>query len=328
MKTNHHHISLPVLDSVSHVEALSRFVCLHREQVRAAVEDWGHLMGKVPGWKHPCHFSDDTEETARWIFLLDVLNHCFWAGRGEELWRIRYGGEEYSGYWGLAAALKRALERGYPLTDAAFLSRMTMRELESILAGTGTIPLLEARLANVREAGRILIARWRGDIVHLIEQAQESAVQLVWHVVESFPSFRDEAQYKGGRIFFWKRAQIFAADLSAAYGGEGLGCFHDLRRLTAFADYKLPQVLRQLGILCYAPCLAAKVDGLEELKPGSEEEVEIRALTILAVEECRKAFIGLGSPVTSTQVDSWLWHLGQHERFRQKPYHRSRTIFY
>jgi hypothetical protein len=101
-----------------------------------------------------------------------------------------------------------------------------------------------------------------------------------------------------------------------------------MERLTAFADYKLPQVLRELGIISYRPGLAARVDAMERLQPGSEEEVEIRAMTVWAVEELRKGFRETGRKLTSPQVDNWLWQLGQTDAFRQRPFHRCRTIFY
>lgn len=60
-------------------------------------------------------------------------------------------------------------------------------------------------------------------------------------------------------MFLYKRAQIFAADVWGAFGGAGLGTFSDLHRLTTFADYRVPVVLRQLGILNYSAQLAAQV---------------------------------------------------------------------
>ena len=41
--------------------------------------------------------------------------------------------------------------------------------------------------------------------------------------------------------------------------GEGLGEFYDIDKLTMFADYRVPVVLRELGILDYSPALAEKV---------------------------------------------------------------------
>lgn len=127
---------------------------------------------------------------------------------------------------------------------------------------------------------------------------------------------------------FLERAQIFASDLSSAFGGQKWGEYHDMDRLTAFADYKLPQVLRELGIISYHPELAARIDALEYLQAGTGEEVEIRAMTVWAVEELRRSFQEGGRKVTSPRVDNWLWQLGQMDAFRKRPYHRCRTIFY
>lgn len=41
--------------------------------------------------------------------------------------------------------------------------------------------------------------------------------------------------------------------------GTGLGHFRDIDQLTMFADYRVPAVLREMGILQYSPQLAAKV---------------------------------------------------------------------
>jgi hypothetical protein len=101
-------------------------------------------------------------------------------------------------------------------------------------------------------------------------------VNLVRRLAADFSSFRDQATYRGEEVFFYKRAQLLASDLHGALGGKRLGSFRDLKELTAFADYKLPQVLRHVGVFKYAPDLAEKVDRMTELDPGGEEEVEIR----------------------------------------------------
>ncbi|MBC7357954.1 MAG: hypothetical protein H5U10_05360 [Desulfacinum sp.] len=319
----------PVLPSVRAVVETARWVRFHPEAVEPAVEGWGGGINRAGGWEEPFHYADGTEETARWIFVLDVLNHCFWPDPGEPVWGVQLEGEFYSGYAGLAAALKKAYLKGFPITDARYLARMPEEDLRAIFSGTGSIPLFEERLRNLREAGRVLLERWGGDVVRLIEAAEGSACRLASLCAREFPSFRDQAELDGRTVYFWKRAQIFAADLAAAFRGKGLGAFRDLERLTAFADYKLPQVLRELGVLEYAPELAGKVDRRELLAPGSREEVEIRALTVWAVERLKEAFLEkTGRRVTASQVDHWLWSLGQQPPFRKRPYHRCRTIYY
>ncbi len=67
---------------------------------------------------------------------------------------------------------------------------------------------------------------------------------------------------RGRQVFLYKRAQIFVADVWGAFGGAGLGAFSDIGRLTTFADYRVPVVLRQLGVLRYADNLAKQVKEL------------------------------------------------------------------
>ncbi len=321
---------LPVLSSLGPLNSRCRWVAFHPEQLDAAVKLWGDALPGRNTWRHPCHYFDGAEETLRWIFVLDILNHCFWPDEGEPTWTVRYNGRDYSGYWGLAASLKRALENGFPVTDPAYLAELSERDLRKIFRGTdeAEIPLLKERLSNLREAGQVILSCWEGDFIHLLEETRGSAVGTVQQVVTSFGSFQDEALYHGRVVCFWKRAQLFVADVHAAFIGEGWGKFDDIGELTAFADYKLPQVLRELGVISYHPDLANRVDQMVNLAAGSEEEIEIRAMTIWAVEALKGALGRLGKAVTSASVDQWLWQLGQLEPFRKRPYHRCRTIYY
>lgn len=144
-----------------------------------------------------------------------------------------------------------------------------------------------------------------------------------------------------------QRAQIFVGDLYGAFGGAGLGAFHDIDALTMFADYRVPVVLRHsLGVLRYSPALEAAVDAKQELAAGCEEELEIRAATVEAVARLQAAlarrFGGSHNNTTSShsllpggrpaplaiQLDWWLWGLGEKARETDPPHHRTRTIYY
>lgn len=58
-------------------------------------------------------------------------------------------------------------------------------------------------------------------------------------------------------VAIYKRAQILVADIWACCGGEGLGEFHDIDEMTAFADYRIPQALVWLGAFQYSDTLLA-----------------------------------------------------------------------
>jgi hypothetical protein len=127
---------------------------------------------------------------------------------------------------------------------------------------------------------------------------------------------------------FLKRAQICVADLHAAFQGKQWGAFADLDRLTAFADYKLPQLLRRQGALVYAPALATQVDSYTLLPHEAEEELEIRAATVWAVELLRRALARLDVVRPASALDYRLWAASQAADPELRPYHRTPTIYY
>ena len=51
-----------------------------------------------------------------------------------------------------------------------------------------------------------------------------------------------------------------------------------------FADYRVPQSLRHVGILSYSNHLAKLIDSEEQLQYSGTEEVELRAVTVVVVD--------------------------------------------
>lgn len=317
-----------VRKTAKRVAEQSRLVQIDREALDAFTKELSSQEPHAPPWDRFHHFSGSQEETVSYLLVLDTLNFCFWPPPGRGRWEVDYGGRSYSGYYALAVSLKKAMEAGFPLEDSHYLASLSMDSLQKILHGRGTLQLMEQRLESIREMGRVLLESHHGRAQILVASAGRSAVALVRILSREISSFRDVATYGGGKVFFYKRAQILAADLHAALEGEGSGVFNDMEELTAFADYKVPQVLRQKGVLRYAKALAERVDHRVLLDPGGDEEVEIRANTIQAVELIRQGLRDRGQNLTAPEIDWLLWNLGQEDHFREKPYHRTITIFY
>jgi hypothetical protein len=317
-----------VLETAKDVAEKSRYVRINHEALKKFSQELAERGTPIPAWDAEHHFKGNDEETIAYLLAADTVNFCFWPPPGEEKWEISYRGKKYSGYFGLSVSLKKALESEIPLTDASFLASLTLKQLKDVLAGKGLLQLMKERLLNLQELGRVLLDKYNGRASELVAAAGGSAIKLVRMLAADFTSFCDQATYQGQKAYFYKRAQLFAADLHGALGGKGLGSYSDMEELTAFADYKLPQVLRHVGALGYSPGLAERVDRMAHLDPGSEEEVEIRANTIWAVELIRREMKRLGKHVIASEIDWLLWNLGQNDRFRAKPYHRTITIFY
>jgi hypothetical protein len=143
------------------------------------------------------------------------------------------------------------------------------------------------------------------------------------------PFFQDVSLYNHKNVFFYKRAQLMAADLSIAFGGQDPGYFHDLHRLTIFADNLVPHVLRLDGLLRYDDALVSLIDSGALLPAGSEEEVEIRACALHAVEQIAQELRAAGRAAPPHGLDFLLWNRGQKPYYKKsKPRHRTKTVFY
>ena len=317
-----------VLETARKVTEMSQQIKIDKQALARLCNRFCEDRITVPAWERRYHFDGRGRDRVFYLLVLDSLNFCFWPAPGKAKWEIEYKSERLSGYYALAVSLKKALEEGVPIIRADYLAHITLDGLQRIFGGRGELQLMEARAHILSELGEFLIKEYGGEAHSLVEVAGNSALSLVRLLVENLPSFRDGAEYLGEEIYFYKRAQIVAADLYGSFGGKEWGCFTDVDELTAFADYKLPQVLRHVGILRYAKALAQKVDQRMLLTPGSPDEVEIRANTIWAVELMRQELRRLGKNLRAFEVDWILWNLSQNEDFKAKPYHRTVTIYY
>jgi len=298
-----------VRQTTKYVVNNSKHVIIYKEGIEKICKR--HLAIPPP---HPFYPKLKVEDLANYVLAVDAINFCFWP---KPKWHIHYEGKEYSGAYGMAVAMKKAVERGVPVYDARFMASVKEGQLKEILREAAMLP---ERTRNLNEIGELLLRKYNGKFSRMIERAKNDVHALV-ELLASAPSFDDTSCYKGRRVEFYKRAQLCVADLKSAFSGKGLGRFKNLEELTALADYKLPQVLRELRILDYSEELQKKIDNCMLIKKDSEEEVEIRAATIQAVE-----LISKKTGRRAIELDWALWNLSH--SLKAKPHHRTLTIFY
>jgi hypothetical protein len=273
----------------------------------------------------PAHLRRRTaEETLAFVLTLDAVN--FGSGWFPHL-RKRPG---RSGYFTVALALAERFDADGPWSAAA-LRELEEKELARVLGQDPAVPevaeLLGLYARALRDLGAYLLAEHAGRFAGPIEAARGSAARLV-ACLAAMPCYRDVSCYGELEVPFYKRAQITAADLHLALGGEGLGRFADLDELTLFADNLVPHVLRLARVLVYDPGLARRIDAGELLAPGSAEEVEIRACALHAVERLVEVTRRLARPLPAWRIDEILWARGQRPEAKAVPRHRTRTVFY
>jgi Potential Queuosine, Q, salvage protein family len=240
------------------------------------------------------------EGVARYLLTLDAIN--FGSGWFPTL-RKRPG---CSGYFTVAWALADRFREAGPWGNAE-LRAAAPAEVARVLGQEPDHELMALYAEALRQLGRFLGDR---DVLAAVAAARGSAERLAASLAEGMPFFRDTG--------FYKRAQIVPSDLALA----GVAEFHDLDRLTIFADNLVPHVLRVDGVLRYHPALAARIDAGELLPPG-EEEREIRACALHACEQ-----IAHRSGVPPRTLDGWLWNRGQAPHYKARPRHRTRTVHY
>lgn len=267
------------------------------------------------------------EEQIALGFVTSSINICYW---GEPKWTVKIDGKSYDGGFGMLFAVKNAIKNGYDLLNPKYLSVLPEKDLAKIFKGNVEIPLFHERLRMLRELGKNTLEKYNGSFKKIVEQASGNATKIVELLVYDFPNvFDDIANYHGHEVKFYKKAQLIPSHL---FNIKKLGFIsvplNGYDELTAFADYKVPQLLRKFGILEYVDKLANKVDNKIELISGSDEEIEIRANTIWAVELVTKILKQKFPHTNAAEVDGIFWHKGQKKSPDDKPYHRTRTIWY
>ncbi|TVQ82863.1 MAG: hypothetical protein EA357_07810 [Micavibrio sp.] len=273
------------------------------------------------GW----HFhSNDEEAMAAYVLALDSINF------GSGYFSVLEKRPGLSGYMTIATWLTDRFQQE-PLT-AHDMKNMSPRRCAGIFAQDFENPemreLMEYFSKALNETGMHILDSFGGRFLDFVAAAEGSAVCFAQNLA-GLPQFSDIAHYKGFAVPFFKRAQIAAADIHLAFEGQGPGYFHDLDRLTVFADNAVPHVLRMEGILHYTPELAARIDAEELLEPGSEEEVELRALAICAADKIVSALHDLGlRDVMAMNLDHYLWDSSHRPEYAEKPKHRTQTVYY
>jgi hypothetical protein len=299
---------MTVLDDVrSHCATLARsarFVRINTDVLPTYASALPLDMLCAPSLDPATHYLGEPSQTMAYLVTLDAIN--FGSGYFPHL-RKRDG---LSGYFTVASSLKDA----WPIS-VADLVHLTPEACAGIFGQTdpddAVRELIGLFARALNDLGGLLERRYERSFENLVFAAGGSAEHLA-QLLTDMPFYQD--------VGFFKRAQLTAADLALAEVAN----FGDLERLTIFADNLVPHVLRVDGVLTYEPDLLARINREELIPAGSQEEREIRACALHAVELIRGRLPG----ITSMQLDYLLWNRGQQPEYKAQPRHRTRTVYY
>jgi Potential Queuosine, Q, salvage protein family len=306
------------------VSAQAEYVRICGEKIPAYCESLPPDRLEFPALDPRHHYLSHGPDTASFILVLDTIN--FGSGYFPHLRKL----PGLSGYFTVATHLTKYFERNGPLspTELRRVDSNWCRIQFDQTDGNGTSDELMSLFAQaLNHLGEFLDNDYGSSFDNFFERTAGSAQTLV-QALAKMPFFNDRQMYRGRSVPFFKRAQLTAADLYLAFSGQNYGQFHDIFDLTIFADNLVPHVLRCDGVLEYRSELACRIDDQKLIARDSNEEIEIRACALHAVELMTRYFRESGKPFTALHLDYLLWNRGQQPSYKSRPRHRAKSWFY
>jgi hypothetical protein len=232
-------------------------------------------------------------ESVAFCVAVNAINHMFWKVEDGQF--IRYGQNGQIGALAMtdafqkawaneASPIRRAVDAGIPLSAG------------DVVAIFGDIPDVDGRVTILNE---VLTHEGFWGICAELESAMDMGAigtAEAARLAEVFPVAYGDGVLKKAQLAV---SAVWRAGMSETQkmGTAPIAC-----ELTAFADYQIPNVLRAMGILDYAPDLAGAIDSQQPIGENSVDERALRGAAILAVEKLARA---QGRHVAD--VDYWLW---------------------
>ncbi len=298
------------------------YIKIHSKAVEKFIESLTEQQVKLDDFLIKYKFSS-IESKLNFLFLFHTVNFAFW---GNPDWTVSINNNIYKRTSAMIECLYHNYINNPPFLNWEKLKQYSYSEFLTLVQGGENLILTKERWRNVLEAATIISGQYDNNFCNFLEKSPKDAALLAKQISTQFPSFNDQSIYENYVIHFNKRAQVLVSHLSLIE--DNIYKINNLANLTAFADYRLPQVLRHLGILEYSKGLVDQVDNQLEIEHDSTMEIEIRLATLHAVELIAKGYTKKYRTITSREIDSFLWQKSQIHSSEMKPHHRTKSIYY
>jgi hypothetical protein len=258
------------------------------------------------------------------LCVFNSINFCFWAQNPTTKWRYYSSvtNREEDGAHALFLALIKNYLNNNTFFKGSNLAKLDHNTLTQALVNRTPIPLIKKRLHILQNVGQTLEREYDNHFSAVFTScAGHNASQIMNRMLTHFPSFNDSVQLNTHRAYFLKRAQLLLTMIQSNFSHFFNPTVID--ELTVFADYKIPMMLEHYGVLHYSTQLQNKIRQRELIPRNSPMELEIRASTILAVEQLREH-----SRYNAAQLDNILWNMSQNKEIYHKNYHLTLTTAY
>jgi hypothetical protein len=323
----------PVLDSIHPVIEHSRDVQTHVDKIVEVAGWMAYEELPIPDYALPFGIgAGDVHETIDFILTAACIDTAFTDFSSHIKFQADYAGRNWSDSDALFACMKRAIDKGIPILDGAFLAKVTRAEMETMFAGNVELPMLDEKAEILHQVGAVLAQKYNGRFHNFVGSCSpklyDNGNGLVDRLVNGFPRFRDVSLYDGHTIKFYKLPQLAIWFLYTSLRKTGKFRLEDLETMSAFADYIVPVALRLLGITSYSSELENAINSYQMIPRDSPWEVEIRAHCIYASALLAEEINQLRPPdqqIIIPQIDARLW---THYHTTWWPHHLTKTIMY
>ena len=320
----------PVTESLRPVIENSRDVHTHYDKIVEIAGWMAHEELPMPNLAVPYGLEKTPDVAMDFVMVGNTIDTAFTDFDSHVKFQTDYAGAHLSDSEALFGCLKRALDQGVPVLDGKFLAKITRRDMEKIFAGNMELPMLEEKMALLRQAGEVLAAKYGGRFYNFIRSCPprlyDQGKGLVERLVAEFARYNDVSLYDGHEVKFYKLAQLGFWQMYS--GLRGAFRLEDPQKMTAFADYIVPVALRLMGMTSYSPALEQAINTFQLIPRDSRQEIEIRAHCLYATALLADEINRLRPPeqqVIIPQIDARLW---THYHTTSWPHHLTKTIMY
>ncbi len=256
------------------------------------------------------------EQIVNFLLVYEAIDFSFW---GSPKWSV----ETPEGILDGSIALLYVLLKCVKENKTTDFSKMSKEAFSTLLKGNIEIPLLKERWEIIKTVSQIVNQKMHGNFYDYIKHITKDD-ELFSLLIEFFPNFRDERIYKGETVYIYKLAQLLTSDIlhiREVKEGISVSC----QNLVGCADYKIPQVLRAMGVLIYGEELANRVDNHIEIEEDSAYEVEIRASMLMVICKIERLLMGKYNCI---DINDYLYLQKNNQDLNFKPYHLTRCTNY
>lgn len=211
----------------------------------------------------------------------------------------------------LSACHARAIREGQNILDPHVLTSFTMEDVRQHyrdeLTGQVTVQLLEDRLENFNEVGRVLLEEFDGHFINVLRRAdgylfREDGQGLQQLLVSRFPkTFGDWPLAKLPNVMplnLYTQRNSFGPEISRLLD------FKDFENIEGGSDYYRPFFFIRVGLFDVSEELKGKLARKELIESGSPMEREYRAFTHVAMRALSERAGGWPQALPGLEVET------------------------